>query len=530
MARRRGPGLRVLLGGLLALGVLARVVRYALNFPLWGDEGFVSVNFLVRDFRGMVEPLIYGQILPLLFMWAELLVVRTLGLSEYAQRLIPLLAGVVTLPLFWRFAARIVAPRAALLATGFLAAAYYPIRHACEVKPYSTDLLIALLLLMLAHDVWRQPRRWPRWVALISLSGAAIWASYPSVFVIGGIGGLLATLWWRQRRVPIALGCAAYFVLTAASFAAMYLVYARPHAEAAARVAEIDMWTETFPPLAEPWKLPLWLLLSLSGNMLAYPAGGRNGASAATFLLVCVGAVRLWRRGRTGDRALLWLLLGPLVFNLVAAAMHRYPFGGTVRTSIFMAPAFCLLAGEGLLAVLRRFVPPVRRRGAIQVAAGVLAGLALVSIGLDVVRPYKKRANCELRRVVRELARQVAANDRVIVYNAIEPRTYAPYIAAWKGDGALLVFYLRTLLPVEPEFAPAQEDVRLTAAGQTWLLAYGGAEFERFNPVEQYRRYCAELESRLGPAEVARHVLQRRRDREGREMEYQTVELRRFGR
>ena len=28
------------------LGVILRVVTYLLNFPLWGDEAFVAVNFI----------------------------------------------------------------------------------------------------------------------------------------------------------------------------------------------------------------------------------------------------------------------------------------------------------------------------------------------------------------------------------------------------------------------------------------------------------------------------------------------------
>jgi hypothetical protein len=45
----------------IGLNLLWRAVRYALGFPIWGDEAFVAVNLLTRDFRGMTAPLEYDR-------------------------------------------------------------------------------------------------------------------------------------------------------------------------------------------------------------------------------------------------------------------------------------------------------------------------------------------------------------------------------------------------------------------------------------------------------------------------------------
>ena len=82
------------LGGLLALGVGWRAYLWALGLPIWGDEAFLAVNLIVRDFAGMWKPLVYGQIAPLVFMWAELAAVRVLGYSEHALHLLPCIAGI----------------------------------------------------------------------------------------------------------------------------------------------------------------------------------------------------------------------------------------------------------------------------------------------------------------------------------------------------------------------------------------------------------------------------------------------------
>ena len=60
-------------GLVLIFAALAwRAVRYALVFPMWGDEGMLAVNFYDRSFRGLLSTLDYGQVAPPGFLWLEL--------------------------------------------------------------------------------------------------------------------------------------------------------------------------------------------------------------------------------------------------------------------------------------------------------------------------------------------------------------------------------------------------------------------------------------------------------------------------
>src|SRR5580700_5790027 len=72
---------------LVALGVFVRVFRYAMDFPLWGDEAALAANFLVRDYRGLLSRLEFYQVAPPLFLWVELTAVKAFGFSEYSLRL-----------------------------------------------------------------------------------------------------------------------------------------------------------------------------------------------------------------------------------------------------------------------------------------------------------------------------------------------------------------------------------------------------------------------------------------------------------
>src|SRR5437763_2262955 len=98
--RRKGPTIWVLM--LLTLGAAQRLVRYLLRFPVWGDEAFVCLNLMDRDYAGLTQRLRFDQVAPLLFLWGEEAAYWLLGGSELALRLLPLLAGLGSLLLFAR--------------------------------------------------------------------------------------------------------------------------------------------------------------------------------------------------------------------------------------------------------------------------------------------------------------------------------------------------------------------------------------------------------------------------------------------
>ena len=479
---------------IVLLNLTWRTVRYGMGFPIWGDEAFVAVNFLTRDFADLLRPLEHDQIAPLGFMWAELAVTRAIGLSEWALRLVPYLCGVLCMLLFWRLAVRLLDRRTALLAVAIFAAAYYPVRHAAEVKPYSGDLLVSLVLTWLGWAVAQRPRAARRWLALILAGCVGVWVSDPGAFVAGGIA--LALGWGLVRTpTPRALAWwATYGLLLALSFGAMVVLYGRPQASAAPWLTDIDMWTPAFPPIREPWRLPGWLLRTHTGNMLAYPIGGARGGSTPTFILVVMGCVALWR----GRRVMLGLLLAPLLPTFIAAAMHRYPYGASARVSLYMAPAFCLLAGVGLMTLLKRGLPRRRAPAAIGVAYAVLLAIPIGGIVRDVVRPYKQLADELNRRTIRDLASAADPQDRWIVFNSLVNVPHAPNLYAWGGSAARFRFYLVRLAPVPIEWSPEPSTVSVGPSRRVRLIVYrdGTAAF----PEAQLTAYRRGLSDRLGQA------------------------------
>lgn len=451
---------------LVLLNLAWRSVRYGLAFPIWGDEGFVTRSLFSADFADLLGPIEYDQIAPPGFLWVELAIVRLLGTSEYAFRLAPYLCGLASMLLLWNLARNTLDRRTALLAIGIFAASYYPVRHSVEVKPYAGDLLVSLVLTNLGWAVFRHPRSAARWALLTCAAALGVWLSFPAVFVAAGVGVYLAGRGIRSPGTTPRLGYVAYCLVVGASFLAVYYLAIQPQSQEASWLHR--SWRSTFPPLARPWRMGWWLVRMHTGNMLAYPVGAKNAGSTGTLLLVVLGCAVVWRR----RRGMLVLLLGPLAFTFLGAAMKRYPYGTTARTMLYMAPAFCLLAGIGLSRTLtaclrRRHVP-----GGFLVVALVLAGIATAGLVRDLVQPYKKRSDQINRTTLRWLAGKTSPGDRWVVFPATEKVPHAPYLYHWGGSAARFRHYIDHLARVDVVWAPPPAELPPSTTGRTWLIVY----------------------------------------------------------
>ncbi|MDP6963005.1 MAG: glycosyltransferase family 39 protein, partial [Planctomycetota bacterium] len=140
----------------------------------------LAINFVDNSFGDLFSPLEYGQIGPLGWLWLEKLMFD-LGDGEVMwMRLPALLAGFSSVFVFWGIANKILDSTSALLALAVFCASYYLVRYSVEIKPYSFDLLVALLLIRSGLD--RAVARF-FWIATIG-----VFFSLPSMFVAAGVG------------------------------------------------------------------------------------------------------------------------------------------------------------------------------------------------------------------------------------------------------------------------------------------------------------------------------------------------------
>jgi hypothetical protein len=383
---------------LVVAGVLARLLRYVACFPLREGEDYVAATLVTRVFADLHRPLAYETVCPVGFLWLEGLVVRALGISEYALRLVPLLFGIGALLQFARVARRTLTGPAGVFAAGFLAVAYQSIRQSAEAKHYTVDLFFAVLICGLTLGVFSAPRerRGTRMAGLAAAFPAAVVCSLTSAFVIaaatlaigwtdafepGGAGrpggpGVLRRLTPAAGLAALAVGCSA----------ALWILQLSAVARAVHSTGALtEAWKGVYPPVSSPGRLSAWLLETHTGRMFAYPFGDKNLGSIATTVLFVLGLVEARRQRWTG---VLLLVGAPFLLGLGAAFLRLYPYGDNDRLVVYLAPGICLMAGLGAATLLARLRREVTRERVLLAASGalVLAGLA---VGFDSLRqPY----------------------------------------------------------------------------------------------------------------------------------------------
>lgn len=400
---------------LVLVGLLWRVYRYLLQFPIWGDEAMVALNIPGNTYLGLLGGLSRGQVAPLLWLWGELTVFRWLGPAEWAMRLPAFSAGCAALLLMIPLARKVLPPVGALLAVGLLAVSYFPVRHCCEIKPYAGDLLAAVALLLAAVAWLEKPEaRWPLGI-LVLLTPLALLSSYPALLIAAAISvALLPTAWRRADRSGRALYVLFNVVLVSTFLVTYLIVGANQRGSENGGVDRMmhRFWAEGFPPQT-PGAFLLWLVQAHTGLLLAYPLGGAPFGSVLTTGLCLLGATALWRSGR---RQVTVLLALPFIFGVLAAALHRYPYGPHARLGQYLAPSIVLFAGAGLAWVIQTLARSERRqRVGVLSACGVLVLFALGGMARDWFQPAKTGLDQWHRQVVQEVLAQTAPHPVIIL-------------------------------------------------------------------------------------------------------------------
>jgi hypothetical protein len=399
--------------GIIALGAVLRLRLYLADRSLWVDEASLALNVLGRSIGGLWRPLDFLQAAPVGFLMLQKVTVSLLGGSEYALRLVPLMAGLISLPLFLALARRTVGPMAGLVGLAMMSLSKGLIYYSSEAKQYSTDVVCCLLILLATLHALRGGGR-ARRMAWFAVTGVfAIWFSHPSVFVFGGaaVTLLAAAFATRNRRwiKAIVIALTAAFISSAAN----YWLLLRPLRHSSALH---DFWArEGFMPWPIAPRSFLWLWNTF---FRAYGTPGGIKVPAFLHLLLLIGAVVLLYR----SLALLLMLLLPPLLALMAAALHQYPYFH--RLTLFALPMYFLLAAVGF-EWLARLSAGKWRRVAVILGCAVLFGGSLLRAGYWLRRPEPVE---EIKPVLAFLQSRIKPDDRIYTNSGARPAVtyYAP--------------------------------------------------------------------------------------------------------
>jgi hypothetical protein len=395
---------------LLVAGIALRLWQYFGRSALWTDEATLANNIVARTYEQLFfAPLAHNQVAPVGFLLVEKLAVTSFGANELALRACPLIFSIVSLLLLWRVASRLLPTASVPLALAPFVFAPPLIFFAAEAKQYSSDIAIALALLLVALEI-NQREMTTRRIAGTAAAGAlAVWFSQPAVLVVAGLGAALlieATTTRERGRIAPTARIALAWALSALAATLFSLDHLTPESQRFMRV----FWSDGFWPLSlqrpSSFTWPIVRIAFILGSQLGIP----TSVGFACAILAVVGIAMTWRK----ERRTSLLLVMPLIATLGAAATRLYPFGD--RLAVFEIPSLLLLAAIGVteLAALIR----VKRFAALAIAGATIFLFAAEAQALHAAPPVYRRE--EITPAIAYLQRAGHSTDaRYIYYGAV---------------------------------------------------------------------------------------------------------------
>lgn len=302
---------------IFSLGFLLRLHAYLVNNSFFIDEILLSFNVIYRNYSGLIFPLDYNQSAPFLFLFLTKLVVSKMGIGEFAFRLVPFLSSVASIAAFY-FLSKKVLDRfgTRCLATLLFCINFQLLFYAQAFKQYSSDVLIAILILLAAICINIKKTTWPQIFALGILSSLAFCFSFTALFVIIGVVIVYICFTKEIKKVVV------YLIPTFITLTFYFVV--NLHSVKNSKILN-EYWAHGFNVFGlDIYKIDYNFLFTFYGHFGLF------------LLLFAIGIVWAYK----SDKFKTSVLLSPIVVTLIAAALRFYPFER--RLILFLLPILIL--------------------------------------------------------------------------------------------------------------------------------------------------------------------------------------------
>jgi hypothetical protein len=396
------------------IGLFLRLYFYVINRSLWIDEASLALNIVNRSFFGLLKPLDNNQGAPIGFLLFTKAIVSLFGISDFALRLLPLLAGLVSIPLMYFVSRKYVKGLASFVSLGLFALSTQLIYYSSEFKQYSSDVLMTLFLLFIFPKCLEDQKK-PVPLIIFGIVGTlAMWISQPIIFIFVGCFLTLALDYSKRKDLYHQFWLIGSGGVWGINFLVNYLYSLR---SLSTNSSLLSYWSFSFAPLP-PWSDLGWYFNALIKLL--------SGTARLPITLITIGLLLLGIISIASRKWQFTLVLTlPFLLTLIASALRKYPFSG--RLLLFLIPLLLLLLSEGIERV-RSLLMQVNRPLAYVVSFLFVTYLFFTPIhtaGSDVLNPPMRE---DIKPVMSYVNKNYLSDDLIYIYYGAGPAIefYAP--------------------------------------------------------------------------------------------------------
>jgi uncharacterized membrane protein len=185
----------------IAAGVVLRLAKYLPAWSLRGDEFSVVWNLINRSMISLLtSPMDYEQAAPIGFLAVEKIFLYLFGNSEYSLRFIPVSAGIASIFLYYKLLSKTLNKFSLLFTLSAFSFGNYLIYYAAEVKQYSTDVFITIILAILFYNHIQEEELQNHHFRILGIAGVAgLLFSHPALFVLIAMGFTVVIHHFRNK-------------------------------------------------------------------------------------------------------------------------------------------------------------------------------------------------------------------------------------------------------------------------------------------------------------------------------------------
>lgn len=330
----------------ITFSIILHTRQYLFNRSLWFDEAMNTFNIIGKSYNQLLDKLAFNQGIPAGFLFIEKFMIETFHNSDYVLRLFPFLCGILSVILFYLLIKKYLNSPSIIFSVFLFSISDFLIYYSSEVKPYSSDVFISILILYVVFYYDSRNSRVSSTVCAIT-GALAVWVSYASVFVLSGLSITLIIYYFYRRNVKKLI----QFIFICSIWLLSFLVLYHLSIKNQINTQLVHDWSTRFTPFApfppvnaSDFRWYFNTFFNVFDNPLSFQFKYLAGI---LFLLGCL-AVFL------KSKKIFFILISPAFFALIASGLEKYPF--TQRMLLFLIPFFYYFISEGILWIYKRSI------------------------------------------------------------------------------------------------------------------------------------------------------------------------------